>query len=622
MPGAGLEPARRWAADFKSALSADSSTPASGYTIILAERGGIVPDQLHDALASLAKHLYGRHDFEGAVAVQTAERLKALVDRVRQLEESALREVAPAFAYHVGHAAFASPARSALDTLRSLNLPPGHSTGATNITSQRGDDFLAPVAARRPAVMADDELGRMTLLEQAQAVRSREVSAVELTRRCLEQAERLGAQLHAFVTLTAEAALAKAAAIDKALAVGDTTGILAGVPVAFKDLHYVTGVPTTAGSKIFENFYPDYDGTVVQKLTEAGVVCIGKTNTHQFAFGATSESSDAGVMRNPWNTGHSPGGSSGGSGAAVAARIVACATGTDTGGSIRIPAAACGVFGIKPTYGRVSKAGLVPLSWSLDHVGPLAVSVADAAVVLSIMAGEDPADPSTVPVPVPDYLAAVRSGQQQGIPGMRVGIVTGWLNRRVHPAVVEAVHDAAGVLAAAGAEVVEVELPDAEMMAFANRLIILAEAAAYHAPLLARYADRYAPDVRARLELGQFIPSRDYILGHRLRAELARLVNQRLQAVDVILTPALPMPAPATGAAQVEWEDGAEATADALIRFTAPFNVTGHPAASIPIGFAQNGLPVAVQLVGRPFREEDIFRAAAVLEQDRPFRSP
>lgn len=576
-----------------------------------------MPDDLQRALTVMARELLGRTEMEPELIEETAGRLQALAGTFHLLEDLDLQDVTPALSFNSLHPAFHTGSQLDPGALPGGNDKAGNESRSGAMENATQVDPM--VRGKEPVVCAGDELGQMTLIELVQAIQGRRLSATEVVRRCLDQAEKLGPQLNAFITLLPEPALNRAAAIDKAIAAGEDTGLLAGAPVGFKDLHYIAGVPTTAASKILRDFVPETTGTVVQRITDAGAICIGKLNTHQFALGATSESSDWGPVRNPWNPDHSAGGSSGGSGAAVAARILPFASGTDTGGSVRIPAAACGVFGIKPTFGRVSNAGMISLAWSLDHVGPFTRSVADAALVLGVMAGEDPRDHTTLPVPVPDYVAAVRRAQQEGIKGMRVGLAESWLARRVDPAVAAAVRRAVEELSAAGAQVEVVQLPDPAVMTFANRLVLAAEAAAYHAPFLQRHAHLYAPDVRARLVMGQFLPSRYYILAQRLKSEFTRIVNQQLRQVDVIVTPTLPVGAHAIGAASVSFPDGDEAPGDALVRFTSPFNLTGHPAASVPFGFAGNGMPAAVQVIGGAFREEDVFRVAAVLEQKSNF---
>lgn len=568
-------------------------------------------NDLQATLEAMANQLLGEHGMDQAALSETAVRLGGLIKRVRELDERAFAEIPPGFSFAPGHSAYRQPPAVSEAAAMSATGQVGYSG-----VPAAGADAAADTTAQPPSpAIADDEIAGWSLVRQAEAVRNREISAVELVGRALEQAQTLGAELNVFVSLTAEQALAAAEAADRRLAAGEAVGPLHGVPIAHKDLLYAKGAPTTAGSAIFADFVPERDATAVRRLADAGAISIGKTNTHQFAFGATTDSSHVGATLNPHDPRRSPGGSSGGSGAAVAARIVACATGTDTGGSIRIPAAACGVFGIKPTYGRVSKAGAFPLSWSLDHIGPLTTNAADAALVLMSMAGADPEDPTAADREVDDYLAAVRQGQRDGVGGLKIGILDSWVDDRVEPEIQQAVADAAKALAEAGAVVDGCEYVPAGVPTLVNRLIALAEAGSYHAPLLAKHREKYAPDVRARMDLGQFVLARDYILGQRMRLDLTRRLNDLLAKFDIILAPTLPIGAPLHGSTVVAWPEGPEAVPDALIRFTAPFNVTGHPVASVPFGKTSYGMPAAIQLLGRPFEERTVFRAAAALEQ-------
>jgi len=383
----------------------------------------------------------------------------------------------------------------------------------------------------------------------------------------------------------------------------------------------VEGVPTTAGSRVLADHVARRNATVTERLERAGAVIIGKTATHEFAFGATTDTPFHGPVHNPWNLGHSAGGSSGGSGAAVGAAIVPVALGTDTGGSIRIPAAACGTVGLKPSYGRVSRHGTIPLSWSLDHTGPLAVTVADAARVLEVIAGPDPLDPAAVSAPATGRRAAAREGAERGLEGIRVGVLGRWARDRVHPEVAAAFQRAVEVLAELGARVEEVEedaFPAPGVLALVNRVLALAEGGAYHAATLARRAQDYSREVRVRFELGQFLLARDYLLAQRLRTELARRAGALMERFDVLVAPTLPIPAPRLG--QAAWQpEGAEPepVPEAMIRLTAPFNVTGQPALSVPVGVGASGLPLAMQIVGRPFDEATVVRVGAAYERAR-----
>jgi len=566
----------------------------------------VTTERLEEALRAAAAHLLPELTFDDGDLRAAAARLQGLMERVRALAPDPLDELPPAFAFDPGRRAYALPS-----TGDGRPQAAGR-TGSGAVTASRRAGPGAGAAGRAagdPAGPAD-----LSLVQQAEAVRTRQVSSEELVAAALERAERLNPSLNAFITLLPEAALAAAREADRILAAEGPRGPLHGVPVAHKDLIFTRHGPTTAGSSILAGFEAGRDAAVVRRLAAAGAVSIGKTNTHQFAFGATTASSHAGPARNPLDPDRSPGGSSGGSAAAVAARVVALATGSDTGGSIRIPAAACGIFGIKPTYGRVSKAGVLPLSWSQDHVGPLTRSAVDAALALRVMAGPDPDDPTTAGAPVPDYPSIVRRMLDAGLEGLRVGVLWDWAARRVDAGVRAALEQAARLLEAAGARVESAVWVPPEEALVVNRVIALAEAGAFHAPLLARHREGYLPDVRARMELGQFILARDYLLAQRLRTALTRRLNAVFETCDLILAPTLPMGAPLIGQDQVSWPDGPEAVPDALIRLTAPFNVTGHPAAALPLGTSSDGMPASVQMVGRPFEDGTVLGAAAVLE--------
>lgn len=560
----------------------------------------------------MARELLGRENINPSLLAETAERLRGLLARVRAADESALQRIAPAFRFDPTQPSYTAVEPAAPPTWAGV----AQSAGGTGYGGAGGTTGVKEVQSVRPASgTSGPDFLRWNAVDLAQAIRERRLSPVEVTRAALERIQATHQSLNAFVTITAEQALKEAEAAEKAAARGEFAGPLHGVPVAHKDLIETAGVRTTGGSKVLQQYVPTADATCVRLLRAAGAIMVGKTATHEFAFGPTTDSPYLGPTHNPWNLDCVPAGSSGGSGAAVAAGLVPIALGSDTGGSIRMPAAACGTFGIKPTYGRVSKAGVFTLSWSLDHLGPLSRSVADSALVLAVLAGPDPLDPTALPVPAGDYLAAVRQAEQ-GLKGLRLGVPTAWLDsERIDADVLANFHTAVSRLRDLGAEVVEVTLPPADVMAFVNRLITLGEAGAYHAPFLAGQADNYAPDVRARLELGQFIMARDYLTGQRLRGELSRQMAIVMQQVDAVLTPSMPIPAPRIGQGIWDYGHGREAIQEAMIRFTAPFSVSGQPAASIPSGLTGGGLPTGLQIVGRPLEEATVFRIAAAYEQ-------
>jgi len=572
-----------------------------------------VPPEL---IQMIARHLLGRTNLPDDLAAETAVRLSGVLARIRSLNEARLRDLLPAMAFDPTHAVYHQPPADMPVWADLTETRGGTGYGGTKGTT----GVTAPPPVPRPKPIETPEWLWWDATTLSTAVRRKELAPTEIVEAVLARIEALEPTLNAFVSLTADAARTAARTVEEKLARGEDPGPLAGVPVAIKDLYETAGVRTTAGSRVFADYVPTRDATAVRRLREAGAISVGKTTTHEFAFGPTTDSPYLGPTRNPWHTDHVPAGSSGGSGAAVAAGIVPLALGTDTGGSIRMPAAACGIVGLKPSYGRVSKFGVLPLSWSLDHAGPLARSVADAALALNVLAGPDPMDPTAASAPLDDYMAAVRRAQD-GLRGLRLGVPTGWLEHGVDPEVRAAFDRALDTFRDLGAAVEEVVLPPADVMTFVNRIITLGEAGAYHADLLARYGDDYAPDVRARLELAQFILARDYLTGQRLRTELSQAMAAVMTEFDALLTPTMPIPAPRIGQNRWTYPDGSsEPVQEAMIRYTAPFSVSGQPALSVPCGFTTAGLPIGLQIVGRPFEEATILRIGAAFEAIAGFR--
>lgn len=464
-------------------------------------------------------------------------------------------------------------------------------------------------------------------------IRTRQLSAVKVTEAALDRmAEREG-EVNAFVTRLPERALAQAAAIDAAIQRGEPVGALAGLPVALKDLIDLEGVPTTACSTMRATAIAETDAEVTTRLLKAGAVIIGKTATHEWAYGTTCDSRLHGSTHNPVALEHSPGGSSGGSAAAVAAGVVPGALGTDTAGSLRIPAACCGVVGFKPTFGRISRAGILPLSHSLDHGGPIGRSVADVALLYAIISdeggqsaegwGQVSRPASGPPTWVPGSsalgsLAAVATGasarEATTLAGLRIGLPDSWLTGPIDLDVAASFEASLDRLRQRGAEIVPVALPSLELGHFISRILTLAEGAAVHAANLDRMGE-YPPDVRARLELGQFILARDYLLAQQLRTRYCRETAAAMAGVDLVLTPTQPIPAPRLDQRLWTYADGAqEAAAEALTRFVAPANVTGQPALSLPCGRTPEGLPVGLQLLGHPDRDPALLGAATLIE--------
>ena len=449
----------------------------------------------------------------------------------------------------------------------------------------------------------------MTIQEAAQSVRARRRSSVELTSAALAGIDRLNPSLNLFITVTAEHALLRARQADAELAGGRDRGPLHGIPVAVKDLFATRGVRTTAGSKVYENFVPSIDAAVVERLEAAGAVMLGKLNMHELAYGITSANPHFGAVRNPWNPEHSPGGSSGGSGAAVAAGMVYAAMGSDTGGSIRIPAAFCGTVGLKPTYGRVSRYGALPLAYSLDHMGPLARSVRDAAEMLNAIAGHDPRDETSSRHPVVDY---VPDGGCS-IRGLRIGFPENFYFERLDDDVESAVRGALARAASLGAEVQPIRVPDVAALNAVGRVILLAEASAILEPHL-EHRQRFGPDVLALLDQGRLIPATDYVNAQRLRTAMRREFSKLWSEADCLITPTTPAVAPRIGEDTVRLGGRDEDVRLAATRLVRAINVLGLPALSMPCGLSKAGLPIGLQIIGPAFDEATILRVGAALE--------
>ncbi len=450
------------------------------------------------------------------------------------------------------------------------------------------------------------ELTDFTLNEAAEYIASRKISPVELVQACLARIERLDVTLNTFITLTGDSALEAARQAEREIQRGNIRSRLHGIPLALKDLYETRGVVTTAGSLFFKEYIPTEDGFVVEKLATAGALNLGKLNLHEIALGVTNVNPHFGPCRNPWDTQKISGGSSGGSAAALAARLVFGALGTDTGGSIRIPSALCGVVGLKPTYGRVSLRGVIPLSWNLDHAGPLGRCVTDVALLLQTIAGYDADDPYCANVAVDDYLKPLKAG----VKGWRVALASDEYFREItDPEVWQAVEVAAGVFESLGAQVVPVEFPQARHAARANGLMTPADAAAFHQERLESHPELFGADVRQRLETGAAFTSTEYVLARRTQSLLRHQFSRFFEDFDILLTPTTPVAAP-----PIEGPDAVE-QARLLTRFTAPFNLTGLPALSLPCGFTRPGLPVGLQIVARPWAEATVLRAAFAYEQ-------
>jgi aspartyl-tRNA(Asn)/glutamyl-tRNA(Gln) amidotransferase subunit A len=451
-----------------------------------------------------------------------------------------------------------------------------------------------------------------TIAEAARLIAAKRLSPVELTRARLECVHEHDKQLHAFVHLTEERALAEARAAEAAITAAGPKGPLHGIPIGLKDIVDTKGIPTTCGSKLLQYNIPDADATCAERLAAAGTVLMGKLTTHEFADGGPSFDLPAPPARNPWNTEHFTAGSSSGTGAAVAAGLILGGIGTDTGGSIRGPAALCGIAGIKPTYGVVSRAGVAPAAFSLDHIGPMAWTAEDCALMLQVLAGHDPRDPASASRPVPNYTAGLGSG----IKGLKIGVIHHFheTDHKVSEGTQRGITAAITTFRNLGAEIREVQLSPLQDWHACGSLISIAErAAAYEEWARTRLGD-FSERLRSRLMLGAFVTGVDYVQAVRRRRELRAELQAAMRGLDVVLTATQP-----TEAARIDevpkWD------LFAAPNFTMPFNVAGYPAISVCSGFGKGGLPVAIQLVAKPFQEPTLFQVADAFEKATPFRN-
>ncbi|MEV0530578.1 amidase [Kitasatospora sp. NPDC050463] len=453
----------------------------------------------------------------------------------------------------------------------------------------------------------------LSLAAAADAIRARRLSPVELVDSVLDRIEKTEPRLGAYVTVAAEQARRAAGEAEHEAAQGRYRGPLHGIPMGLKDLIDVSGMATTASSRVRADHRAPADSTVAARLSTAGAILLGKTHTHEFAFGLTTPQT-----RNAWDRGRVAGGSSGGSAVAVASGTATFALGTDTGGSIRVPAALNGVVGLKPTYGLVPRHGVTSLSWSLDHVGPITRTVEDAALVLTALAGHDPRDPASLSVLTADY----RPEAGTDLTGLRIGLPRTYYFDNVHPQVESAVRHAIGQLEALGAQLVEVDIPMTRYIQATQWGLMVPEAGAYHEGSLRTVPELYQEDVRILLEASELMSAGDYVRAQRsrtlMRAEWARM----LEEVDVIAAPSVPMPAVGADEETVTWPDGtAESVSDAYVRLCAPANITGLPALTVPVGRDSAGMPIGMQLLGRPLGEPTLLRVGHAYEQTQPARA-
>lgn len=454
------------------------------------------------------------------------------------------------------------------------------------------------------------ELASQSIETLAPLLRDREISPVEITEAVLHQTERYNKQINAYIQIDAEAAIVAAKNAEQEIMNGDYRGPLHGIPMALKDIFYFKNEVVTMGSKIHKDFVPSYDATVVSRLKEAGVIFTGKLNMHEYAWGATTTNPHFGPCRNPWDLEKIPGGSSGGSGAAVAADMTIASLGTDTGGSIRIPSSACGIVGLKPTHGRVSKYGCFPLAWSLDHIGPMTKTVRDAAIMLEVIAGYDDKDPTCANIPAASYTAALT----EDVNNLVIGVNESYFFHDVDANVEKLVRQGIQTLTEMGAKVVPIEIPSLEYAAFAEMITITSEASAIHHQNLVDRSQDFGDDVRILLELGELVSAVDYLQAQQIRHQLNLDFAKAFQQVDVLITPTLPFTPPLIGQTSMLLNGKEINFLDHVIRFTGPENLTGLPAISVPCG-CSDGMPVGLQIIGAPFKEDVILHAAYALEQ-------
>lgn len=457
----------------------------------------------------------------------------------------------------------------------------------------------------------------MSLVSVAKAIAEKKLSSHEVTRSCLHRIAQWQPRLNAFMAIESEAALKAADAADAALAKGHNRGALHGVPLAHKDMYYDAGKVVTCGSLIRRDFVATTTSTALQRLKDAGTVRLGSLQMVEFAYGPTGHNPHYGAVHNPWNVDHITGGSSSGSGSAVAARLTFAALGSDTGGSIRMPAHFCGVTGLKTTVGRVSRAGAMPLSQSLDTVGPLAQTVEDCALLLGLMAGADPEDATASTLPVPDYMTATKGA----IKGLKIGVPSAFYVDDLDPEVGRALDETIAVLKKEGAEIVQVELPDQRQLTAACQIVLATEAAALHKRWMIERPQDYGPQVLMRLQNGLAIPGVSYLEAMRWRGPALAAYLAAVTGTDAVLAPVAPVPAPTIAESDVGNSDGAEAVIQRLTRFTRPVNYLGLPSLSIPAGFTKSGLPVGMQLIGRSFDEATLLRIGAAFQRATDFHA-
>jgi aspartyl-tRNA(Asn)/glutamyl-tRNA(Gln) amidotransferase subunit A len=449
------------------------------------------------------------------------------------------------------------------------------------------------------------------------AIRKKEISPIEVTRAYLDRIGAHDGKINSFITLLPDQALKAARRAEREILKGKHRSALHGIPFGAKDLFLTKGIRTTCGSKILSRFIPSYNGTVIERLYAAGAILLGKLNMHEFAYGTTTVNPHYGAAHNPWDRERITGGSSGGSAAALACSFVPLALGTDTGGSIRIPSALCGTVGLKPTYGRVSRYGVYPLCWSLDHPGPMTKTVVDCAIAMNVIAGYDAKDPASADIPVPDYTQDLFTD----LKGMKIGIPTGYYFERLEMDVRTAVEDAIRDLREMGARIRPLTIPDLEEAASAAFIALIAEGAASLEKWHRTRPQDLGKDVLSRLNLGSAVTATQYLKALRIRRRIQEHFREAFEKVDAIITPQLPITAPRIGQDNVSFGKTAEGVPAALTRFTRIYNLIGIPSLSVLCGFSSSGMPVGLQIAAKPFDEETVFRIGCTYEATTPWSS-
>lgn len=479
------------------------------------------------------------------------------------------------------------------------------SLSATAVTLMSGIANARPKESQPASVAPASDATWLSITEASRLVRDKKISPVELTQGCLNRIERLNPKLNAFITVTAESALAQAREAEAEIQRGQWRGALHGIPIALKDLFDTAGVRTTAASGLFKDRVPVQDAEIVRRLKDAGAVLLGKLNMHEFAYGGSSVISYYGPVHNPWSLEHMAGGSSSGSAVALAAGLCYGSLGSDTGGSIRQPSAYCGTVGLKPTYGRVSTRGVIPLSWLYDHVGPMTRSVADAAAMLQVLAGFDPEDTNTADQPVPVYTAALN---QQG--PLRVGVPRAYFYEGLHPDIESAMNAALGVIRKIASSVRDIEMPASN-----DTTVLRAEAYAFHYENIKKSPELYQSETLKRIRAGEDVTTPMYIQARRQVDQYRQSIRKMFQSgPDLLVTPTVAVP-PFTISELLADMDNLRTKEILSLRNTRPFNILGLPSISVPCGFTQSGLPIGIQISGAPWAEENVLRLAHAYEQ-------